>query len=124
MSTLLNTFFISEIPFDMRHLHVLGKPETEQLHLIEAISSKWEKTGDLLGLSNDRISIIKEDNVCKGVEACCHAIISHWLHHDSQFNYERSWDGFHKLLLDLQMSELAESLGNIVFQSHHHHHHN
>ncbi len=117
-------FSISEIPFDMGHLHVLGKPETEQLQLIEAISSKWEKTGDLLGLSNGRISIIKEDNVCKGVEACCRAVISHWLHHDSQFNYERSWDGFHKLLLDLQMSELAKSLGSIVFRSHHHHHHN
>ncbi len=124
MSTLLNTFFISEIPFDMRHQHVLGKPETEQLHLIEAISSKWEKTGDLLGLNNDHISIIKEDNVYKGVEACCHAVISHWLHHDSQLNYERSWDGFHKLLSDLLMSELAKSLGNIVFQSHHHYHHN
>ncbi len=114
MSTLLHTFFISEIPFDMRHLHVLGKPETEQLHLIEAISSEWEKTGDLLGLSNNRISIIKKD-VFTGVESCCRAVILHWLDHDSQFNYERSWDGFHKLLLDLQMSELAESLGNIVF---------
>ncbi len=99
----------------MRRLHVLGKPETEQLHLIEAISSEWEKTGDLLGLSNDRINIIKKNNMCEGVEACCRAVISHWLHHDSQFNYERSWDGLHKLLLDLQMSELAKSLGNIVF---------
>ncbi len=101
----------------MRHLLVLGNPDMKQLRLVEAITPKWEEASHLLGLSNVRIDIIKLDNMWRGVEVCCRAVLHHWLYDSNpRFNYGRSWNGLLKLLMDLEMSELAKDLTDIVFQ--------
>ncbi len=100
----------------MRTLELLGSPTTEQLHLIETITPVWEKAGDLLGLRYNRVKIIREDHIGRGMEACCRTMFEYWLSdRHTEYCYDQSWEGMCQLLEALEMSEVAESLRLIVF---------
>ena len=97
-----------EYPITMKHLTLLEADPP--LRLIKILSSEWEIVADLLGMSTERIEIIKADYHGRSIEFCCRKLMNQWLHDDDSPHYSRSWDGMCKLLIDMDHKVVANRL--------------
>jgi len=85
------------------------------LRLLEMISCKWEMAADLLGMSLDRINLIREDNCQRSAENCCRSVMDYWLydvHH--RYPYPRTWEEVCQLLKDTNLTKFARDLQKII----------
>ena len=97
----------------MKNLTVLCTEPSQQLNLIEEISSQWKEASDLLGLHISHIKVIEKDH--QSVVECCREVMAEWLNHkEERYNYPPSWEGMCRLLNDLKLSKIAEQIQNKI----------
>ncbi len=83
-----------------------GQPQI--LRVRDEMSVKWEEVGDLLGLTPARLHGI--DCRRRGdVRQCCRDVLTDWIK-DGSSDYPPTWDGLIKLLIDLELSSIADTL--------------
>ncbi len=72
------------------------------------MSVKWDDAGDLLELTPVRLRGI--DSHCRGdVRQCCREVLIDWIKNGSP-RYAPTWDGLIKLLINLELSSIADTL--------------
>ncbi len=72
------------------------------------MSVKWNDAGDLLELTPDRLQGI--DSQRRGdVRQCCRDVLIDWTKDGSPY-YPPTWDGLIKLLINLELSSIADTL--------------
>ncbi len=83
-----------------------GQPRT--LRVKDEMSVKWEEVGDLLELTPARLQGI--DGQRRGeVRRCCRDVLMDWIRNGS-LRYPPTWDGLIKLLINLELSSIADTL--------------
>ncbi len=83
-----------------------GQPQT--LRVKDEMSVKWEEVGDLLELTPARLQSI--DSQRRGeVRRCCRDVLMDWIKNGSP-RYPPTWDGLIKLLINLELSSIADTL--------------
>ncbi len=83
-----------------------GQPQT--LKVKDQMSVKWEEVGDLLELTPARLRGI--DSERRGiVRRCCRDVLMDWIKNGSP-HYPPTWDGLIQLLIDLELSSIADTL--------------
>ena len=83
-----------------------GKPQI--LKICEEISCKWEKVGDLLGLTTERLKGISMQPY-GGPKMFCRDVLLDWLH-DNQGFYPTTWEGVVALLEDIDCTSVTAIL--------------
>ncbi len=83
-----------------------GQPQT--LRVKDEMSVKWEEVRDLLELTPARLQSI--DSQRRGeVRRCCRDVLMDWIKNGSP-RYPPTWDGLIKLLINLELSSIADTL--------------
>ena len=83
-----------------------GRPQT--LGLIDAISFRWHKVGDLLKLNSSCIAAIASNHP-GDVILCCREVLREWLNDGSQ-SYPATWEGMLNLLEDIKLASISLKL--------------
>ncbi len=72
------------------------------------MNAKWDDAGDLLELTPARLQGI--DRHHRGdVRQCCRDVLIDWIKNGSP-RYPPTWDGLIKLLINLELSSIADTL--------------
>ena len=83
-----------------------GQPQS--LRVRDEMSVKWDDAGDLLELTPVRLQGI--DSHRRGdVRQCCREVLIDWIKNGSP-RYPPTWDGLIKLLINLELSSIADTL--------------
>ncbi len=82
-----------------------GQPQI--LRVRDEMNANWDVAGDLLGLTPARLQII--DSQHRDVRQCCRDVLIDWIKYGSPY-YPPTWDGLIKLLIDLELSSIADTL--------------
>ncbi len=72
------------------------------------MSVKWDDAGDLLELTPARLRGI-ENHRQGDVRQCCREVLVDWIKNGSP-RYPPTWDGLIKLLINLELSSIADTL--------------
>ena len=89
--------------------------ETRQFHIIEEISYKWRKIGEIVGLSHSVLESIVEKN--RGnPEDCCRAVLYRWLSNPPP-DYPATWLGLIELFVDSKLCKVASTLKELVMRA-------
>ena len=87
--------------------------EKQRIRIIEETSMKWRIIGDILNISQSKLSGYKEqyhhDN-----ELCCREVLRFWLDGKESPQYPVTWDGLYELLDDVALGALAEKLSTTL----------
>lgn len=115
-----NEVLPSVFPVSYPQLHLLilltwrdHKGKEHKVEILKALKRKWQKLGQLLGLSpRDLETFKKEENKKIGR---CRRIFSHWIDSNGYPpNYPLTWQGLEKLLRDLKQKRTANNLNNAL----------
>ena len=83
-----------------------GQPQT--LRVRDEMSVKWKDAGDLLELTSARLQGIGSQPQ-GDVRQCCRGVLIDWIKNGSP-RYPPTWDGLIKLLINLELSSIADTL--------------
>ena len=98
--------------FSLRNLTLLNytdqNGQSQSLRLKAELSRRWQEIGDLLGLSIPRLNSISK---CHSDPLdCCREILAAWFEMGGGERYKLSWEGFMRLLADLQLNTMSKKL--------------
>ena len=81
--------------------------QSKEIRIIEESSHKWRIMGNLLGIPTAKLTSYRTAHLNMN-EACCEEVLLYWLGGRGSQEYSVTWDGFHKLLEDVDLVALAE----------------
>ncbi len=88
-----------------------GQPQT--LRVRDEMSVKWHDAGVLLGLTPARLQGIGIQRQ-RDVRQCCGDVLIDWIKDGSPY-YPPTWKGLIKLLINLELSSIADTLKLAMF---------
>ena len=91
-----------------------SKERNKQFHLVNKVSSKWQSFGIRLEIPSDRLEGWKME--CLGDTAkCWMKVMEYWLSIGGVLpDYPATWEGLYLLLEDVEYTEVAAKLREIV----------
>lgn len=75
-----------------------------------SIVHKWREIGNFVNVPMEKLEVWAKE---KDAEACCDAILLHWLNNSSS-NYPVTWEGLYELLRDCDLCQVADDLKEAV----------
>lgn len=74
-----------------------------------SIFHKWREIGNFV-VPSEKLEVWAKE---KDAEACCDAVLLHWLKNSSP-NYPVTWEGLYELLRDCDLGQVADDLKEAV----------
>lgn len=109
-------FFFLAIPLTLNALNLIkwsdDKGSTHNFYLVTLAGCKWEKIGQLLEISAEKLAAIKREHLCP--EICWSSLMEGWLLSDGTPTYPTSWEGLYSLLVGAGATDTARRLVTAV----------
>ena len=95
---------------DIQALEVIKGRGGREVRVIESIGSEWEEVAKALDMGQEDIDMIKTTHSDNDEEAC-REMLATWLEGNDG---EVSWTAFTQALIDAGLSELADSVKDVL----------
>ena len=99
--------------FDIAHLYLLNGSTGDEYRAINSLQHRWKAIAYRLGFEYPKVTSIENEG--KDDEECLVKVMHMWINKEhSLIEYEPSWEGLYKLLVDLEQGTQASTLRSIV----------
>ena len=96
----------------MKSLHLI-KWSKGKFRLVNRVSGTWKEFGTLLEVEQNQLDAWR--NECRDdAGRCWDKVMGHWLSTGGTSDYPATWDGLYILLEDVEFSEVAVELKEVI----------
>ena len=87
--------------------------QSKEIRIIKESSHKWTNMGDLLEIPPAELTSYQIAHLNRN-EGCYRDVLLYWLDGKGSSSYPVTWDGFHELLMDVELVALAEKMSEAL----------